>query len=49
MKSEFNFKIVYADGRVIDMYEDQNYWVSSCRVQPISFHAHLKKLMVGED
>lgn len=44
MKSEFNFKIVYADGREIDMYEDKNYWVSSCRVQPISFSRTLEKV-----
>lgn len=37
MKSEFNFKIVYPNGKTIDLYEDLNYWVSQCRVQPISF------------
>lgn len=44
MKSEFNFKIVYVDGREVDMYEDKNYWVSSCRVQPLSFSRTLEKV-----
>lgn len=31
-KSIFNFKIQYKDGKVIDLHEDKNLWVSSFRI-----------------
>lgn len=31
-KSIFNFKILYQDGRILDLHEDKNLWVSSFRI-----------------
>ena len=35
-KSVFNFKILFQDGRLIDLHEDLNLWVSYFRIPSLS-------------